>query len=89
MGVWGLSCFLFTIETENQSGDVAGGNPSVLPLSAMLHVSGSRVPHRLGVRFRTQAHTRYIYTNNALSFQKQTNGAVPTKIESTELALDL
>ena len=31
----------------------------------------------------------YIYTNNALSFQKQTNGAVPTKIESTELALDL
>ena len=44
---------------SHDDGDVIGESPAVPPLSAMLHVSGTRVPHRLGLRFKTQAHTRY------------------------------
>ena len=36
--------------------DVIGEFP---PLSTMLHVSGYRIPHRLGVRFKSEAHARY------------------------------
>ena len=52
--------FCFTVNR----GDVTGESPSVPPpLSAMLQVSGTRIPHRLGVRFQTQAHTRCTHTH--------------------------
>ena len=48
--------------TDNIKDDVMGESPP--PLSTMLHVSDSRIPLRLGIRFKARAHSRFntLYT---------------------------